>query len=53
MSAISMKNIVKEYGDGETVSILFIAKGDYSYTILMLDDPLPAEKAEAFVSQLN
>lgn len=44
---------VKEYGDGEKVSILFFAKGDYSYTILMLDDPLPAEQAEAFVSQLN
>ena len=44
---------VKEYGDGEKVSILFFAKGDYSYTILMTDNPLPAAEAEAFVSQLN
>lgn len=44
---------VKEYGDGENVSILFFAKGDYSYTILMTDNPLPQAEAEALVSKLN
>lgn len=44
---------VKEYGDGQTVSILFFAKGDYSYTVLMKDHPLSAAEAEAFVSQLD
>lgn len=44
---------VKEYGDGETVSILFFAKGDYSYTVLMTDNPLSQQEAEAFVSKLN
>lgn len=44
---------VKEYGDGETVSILFFAKGDYSYTILMRDNPMAPADAEALVSQLN
>ncbi len=44
---------VKEYGDGETVSMLFFAKGDYSYTILMNDNPLSREEAESFVTKLN
>ena len=44
---------VKEYGDGEKVSLLFFVKGDYSYTILCPDNPMPREDAEVFVSQLD
>ncbi len=44
---------VKEYGDGEKVSLLFFVKGDYSYTILCPDNPMPREEAEVFVSQLD
>lgn len=44
---------VKEYGDGKTVSILFFAKGDYSYTVLMENNPLSPEEAEALVAKMN
>jgi hypothetical protein len=33
--------------------MLFFAKGDYSYTILMNDNPLSREEAESFVTKLN
>jgi hypothetical protein len=44
---------VKEYGDGEKVSILFFVRGDYSYTILLTENPMEREQAEAFVSQID
>ena len=44
---------VREYGDGEKVSMLFFVKGDYSYTILMTENPMVREEAEAFVSQID
>lgn len=44
---------VKEYGDGEKVSILFWTDGEFSYTILAEDNPLDKEFAESLISGIK
>ncbi len=40
---------VQESGDGDTVGMAFWTDGDYSYTIMALDHPLPKETMEDLV----
>ena len=44
---------VQESGDGESVAMAFWVDGDYSYTIMALDDPQPKEDIENMIKEIR
>ena len=44
---------VKEYGDGESVSVASWSVGDYSYEILVTEDPMAKEELEALIPKMK